>query len=146
MEHSDKKTESTGPKTYPHSEEDITYEQEIIDEIKKLPLEQRIQFIALNNITLKKKQLEEELDYAIDKIVQKYNKLETPAFDRVFSSFYFSHLRAMTSFLVLLLLKSKKLVKPNPNSAITILFNCKQPLLPPPSPTTGSRFSLHASD
>jgi len=38
--------------------------------------------IALNNITLKKKQLEENLDYAIDTIIAKINKLEEPIFSR----------------------------------------------------------------
>lgn len=39
MEKSESNKDTKGPKTYPNTEDDIKYEQEIIDEIKKLPLE-----------------------------------------------------------------------------------------------------------
>jgi len=72
----------TSKKVYPHKEEDITYEKEIVDAIKKLPLEQRFQAIALNHYTLIKKHLEGGLDEEIDVIIQKYNKLQKPLIDR----------------------------------------------------------------
>lgn len=71
------------PKTYPHKEEDITYEKEIVDAIKKLPVEQRLQAIALNNYCLIKKQLEDNMDEEIDKIIEKYNKLQAPLVEKV---------------------------------------------------------------
>jgi len=69
-------------KNYPHKEDDIAYEKEIVDAIKKLPLEQRLQAIALNSYTLIKKQLEDNMDEEINKIIEKYNKLQAPLVDK----------------------------------------------------------------
>jgi nucleosome assembly protein 1-like 1 len=70
------------PKTYPHKEDDITYEKEIIDAIKKLPLEQRLQAAALNHYTLLRKNLDQAVDGEIDIIVQKYNKIQAPIIEK----------------------------------------------------------------
>lgn len=64
--------------TYPHDEEDIKHEKEIVDAIKKLPLEQRFQFIGLNNAMLQKKQLSLEEETEMKVVVNKYNKLQEP--------------------------------------------------------------------
>lgn len=69
-------------KEYPYKEDDISYEKEITDAIKKLPLEQRILAVALNHYTLAKKKLDDKFDGEIDKIVQKYNALQGPLADR----------------------------------------------------------------
>jgi len=68
----------TTTKTYPHDEADIKYEKEIVDAIKKLPLEQRFQAIALNNYILMRKQLDAEVEGQIQEIVRKYNKVQAP--------------------------------------------------------------------
>jgi nucleosome assembly protein 1-like 1 len=68
----------TTTKIYPHDEADIKYEKEIVDAIKKLPLEQRFQAIALNNYILMRKQLDAEVEAQVGGLVVKYNKLQAP--------------------------------------------------------------------
>jgi nucleosome assembly protein 1-like 1 len=68
----------TTQKKYPFDEEDIKYEKEIVDAIKKLPIDQRFQAIALNNYILMRKQLDVEVEGQIQEIVKKYNKLQAP--------------------------------------------------------------------
>lgn len=63
---------------YPHDEEDIKYEKEIVDAIKKLTLEQRFQFIALNNLTLQKKQQDTDMDAEMKIVLNKFNKIQEP--------------------------------------------------------------------
>jgi len=70
-------------KKYPHEEEEIKYEKEIVDAIKKLPIEQRFQAIALNNYILMRKQLDLEVESQIQDIVRKYNKIQAPLMDNV---------------------------------------------------------------
>jgi nucleosome assembly protein 1-like 1 len=65
-------------KKYPRDDEDVKYEKEIIDAIKKLPLEQRLQIIALNNYTLIRKRLDVHSESQIEDIVRKYNKTQAP--------------------------------------------------------------------
>jgi len=76
-------TEQSTIKTYPHKEEDIKYEKEIKDAIKKLPLEQRFQAIALNNYILMRKQLDGEVESQIQDIVRKFNKLQAPLMNQI---------------------------------------------------------------
>jgi cell fate (sporulation/competence/biofilm development) regulator YmcA (YheA/YmcA/DUF963 family) len=77
-------TESTKEiKLYPSTEEDIQYEKEISDAIKKLPLEQRLQAIAINFYQLKKKRLDDVIDREIDQIINKYNSIQAPIAERV---------------------------------------------------------------
>jgi len=76
-------TESSAPsqvnkKTYPVDEEDVTYEKEIVDAIKKLDLDTRFQFIAVNNVVLQKKQLDTDLDSDMKNILNTFNKLQEP--------------------------------------------------------------------
>jgi len=70
-------------KKYPHDEEEVKYEKEIVDAIKKLPIEQRFQAIALNNYILMRKQLDTEVESQIQDIVRKYNKVQAPLMDNV---------------------------------------------------------------
>jgi len=53
-------------------------EKEIIDAIKKLPLEQRFQLIALNNYTLMRKQQDVQSEGLIEELIKKYNKIQAP--------------------------------------------------------------------
>jgi cell fate (sporulation/competence/biofilm development) regulator YmcA (YheA/YmcA/DUF963 family) len=77
-------TESTTEnKLYPSTEEDVQYEKEIVDAIKKLPLEQRLQAIAINFYQLQKKRLDDITDSQIDEIVKKFNAIQAPIADRV---------------------------------------------------------------
>jgi nucleosome assembly protein 1-like 1 len=71
-------TLDTTTKKYPHKPEDVSYEKEIVDAIKKLPLEQRFQAIALNNYILSRKQLDAEAEHQMNDIVRKFNKLQFP--------------------------------------------------------------------
>jgi len=89
----------TKSKVYPHKQEDIAYEQEIVDAIKKLPLEQRLQAVALNNYCLIKKQIEDNMDGEIDKIIEKYNKIHRPLMDKVPKSQKFTHISSATKLL-----------------------------------------------
>mmetsp|Transcript_4846 Transcript_4846/g.4043 ORF Transcript_4846/g.4043 Transcript_4846/m.4043 type:complete len:131 (-) Transcript_4846:632-1024(-) len=65
-------------KPYPSKQADIDYEKEITDAIKKLPVEQRLQMIAMNKYTLKRKVRDQEDDKKIDASIVKYNNLEDP--------------------------------------------------------------------
>jgi len=71
-------TSTVNKNIYPGDEEEKKLEQEIVDTIKKLPIEQRFQLIALNNLILQKKQLDKEMENEMDEIVKKYNKLSEP--------------------------------------------------------------------
>jgi len=70
-------------KKYPHKEDDVNHEKEIIDGIKKLPLEQRFQAIALNNYVLMRKQLDTEVEAQIQDIVKRYNKIQAPLMEEL---------------------------------------------------------------
>jgi len=65
-------------KQYPYEEDDIKFEEEIREAIKKLPLEQRLQLIALNSFLLSKKQDDDEAGVKIGEINDKYTNLQTP--------------------------------------------------------------------
>ena len=73
---SDIKTDSS--QTYPHKKDDIEYEKEIKEAIKKLPLEQRIQFAAMYTQVLKRKIADNKDDAEIDIMSEKYGDLERP--------------------------------------------------------------------
>ena len=46
-------------------------------------MQQRLQAIALNNYVMLKKQLDVDMDQEINKLVQKYNKLQLPLMEKV---------------------------------------------------------------
>jgi len=78
-------TSSENKKVYPSDDEEKKLEQEIVDAIKKLPIEQRFQLIALNNLMLQKKQMDKEMEDEMEAIVKKYNKLNQPINEKSFN-------------------------------------------------------------
>jgi len=68
----------TKGKAYPTDEDEKKLEQEITDAIKKVPVEQRFQLIALNNLILQKKQLDADMEVEMNEIAKKYGKLSKP--------------------------------------------------------------------
>mmetsp|Transcript_148544 Transcript_148544/g.211019 ORF Transcript_148544/g.211019 Transcript_148544/m.211019 type:complete len:348 (-) Transcript_148544:13-1056(-) len=68
----------TTEKTYPHKKEDIEYEQEIKDAIKALPVEQRMQLIAMNSLIFKRKVADQKDDNEIEKVSEKFEVRELP--------------------------------------------------------------------
>ncbi len=82
MEQTQAATENVS-KRYPQEEDDIKFEQEIVEAIKKLPLEQRLQLIALNHFLIKKKQDDEDTGAKVDEINEKYTQLQNPHVDSI---------------------------------------------------------------
>jgi len=63
---------------YPSEEVDITLEQDIVELIKKVPLEIRLQIIAMNNLTLQKKQDDFVIGKKMAEVGERYRKLQEP--------------------------------------------------------------------
>jgi len=78
-------TTAENKKLYPSDEEEKKFEQEILDAIKKVPIEQRFQLIALNNLILQKKQLDKDMEEEMEVIVKKYSKLTHPINEKSFN-------------------------------------------------------------
>ena len=68
---------------FPEDEEDIKFEQQIVDAIKKLPLEQRLQVVALNHYLLTKKTSDFKLGNQMEEIGSKYQKVQEPLMEKV---------------------------------------------------------------
>lgn len=71
---------------YPYKQDDIEYELEIKEAINKLPVEKRIQMIAMNHYVLRRKTRDSKDDHLIDAIVARYNDLEAPLLNTVRNS------------------------------------------------------------
>jgi len=78
MEQAPTQATETKQDRYPTEEVDIKLENDIIELVKKLPLEQRLQIIALNNYCLSKKQDDFVMAKQMVAITDKYFKLQQP--------------------------------------------------------------------
>jgi len=68
---------------YPAEEEDIKLEKEIVELIKKVPLEIRLQIIALNQFVLAKKQQDFVVGKKMEEVGDRYHKLQEPILQEI---------------------------------------------------------------
>ena len=58
-------------------------EKDIVEAIQKVSIEKKFQLIALNNLTLQKKELDKDMEAEMDALVEKFNKLSTSIEEKV---------------------------------------------------------------
>lgn len=66
-------------------DEEKNYFDKIHKKIRALPLKEKLKAIALMNLFIERKKLDEELEKEINDITLKYEKLSQPIYEKVFS-------------------------------------------------------------
>jgi hypothetical protein len=66
-----------------NKEDNSKFDRDIIEAIKRIPLERRFQAISMNNLVMLKKQLDAQVEHEINNIVNKYNHIQGPILEKV---------------------------------------------------------------